>query len=123
MLCMIASTSAMAEWTLIDINESHNTYVDYSTIRKAGKKVKLWKLEDYKTVRQFDEKMKFLSAISQSEYDCKAETAKTIAFTWFAGNMLAGEQVYTSNNPQGDNSPIQPGSVGEVVWKIACGKK
>ena len=63
----------------------------------------------------------YLSEKSQSEFDCKEEKVRILAFTWFDGRMGRGK-VVVSDSDLGKWSPIEPGSIGEALWKIACGK-
>ena len=64
----------------------------------------------------------YLSSKAQDEYDCKDEKNRILAFTWFDGKMGSGKVVYSDSNVRDEWSPIQPGSIGETLWKIACGK-
>jgi hypothetical protein len=48
-LMLVVSSSAMAEWVWVGKSEGFTTYVDPTTVRKSGNKVKLWRLTDYKT--------------------------------------------------------------------------
>ena len=50
MLLAVVSSSAMAEWTVVNENKEFIQYADLATIRKLGNKVKMWGLNDYKNV-------------------------------------------------------------------------
>ena len=122
LLLAVLSTSAMAEWTPINQTEMGTHYVDFSTIRKVGNKVKMWTMHDYKTMQIYEGKY-YLSNKSQFEYDCKNETSASVADLSFSDNMGSG-QLVSSYYKNGLNPlPVSPGSIGEFVWKIACGKQ
>ena len=121
MLAMTAG-AASAEWTRAGDSESHILYVDIATIRRNGNLVKMWDLADFMTVKKAADGQSFLSSKAQQEYDCKEEKSRTLAFTWLSGQMGNGKVVYANSDPR-KWSPIQPGSVRETQWKIACGKK
>ncbi|MEI6067967.1 MAG: surface-adhesin E family protein [Methylococcaceae bacterium] len=118
------STNVFAEWTNIGGNDNQgmNAYVDITTIRKHGNLVKIWYLTDYKKNQTFQE-LKYLSSKSQREYDCKEEQSRGVAFSWFSGNMGDGGVVYSGGTEGRQWEPVQPESVGETLFKVACGIK
>ena len=118
----MTATAASAEWTQSDGNDRLIQYVDRATIRKSGNLVKMWNLRNYKTVRTLAG-YSILSSKEQSEYDCKEEKSRLLAVIWFDGQMGNGKVVVSNGNVRGEWSPIEPGSVGETKWKIACGKQ
>ena len=121
MLVMTAG-AASAEWTLVGDNYLFFQYVDRATIRRNGNFVKMWDLSDYKTVQKAAGGESYLSGKTQWEFDCKDEKVRSLAFTWFGGQMGSGKVVYADGDVRGKWQPIEPGSVGETQWKIACGK-
>jgi hypothetical protein len=116
-ILLIMSADSYAEWTRIDGNDRLSLYADKATIRRNGNLVKMWDLLDFKTAQK-----NVLSVKVQSEYDCKAERSRILAVTRFSGQMGNGTVVY-GNNDSGKWLPIEPGSIGESKWKIACGKR
>ena len=119
----MTATAASAEWTRVDGNDDFIQYVDRATIRRNGNFVKMWSLADNETVQTDADGDSYLSSKSQQEYDCKEEKKRLLAFTWFDGKMGNGKVVYFNGNARGEWSPIAPGSIGEILWKIACGKR
>jgi hypothetical protein len=81
----------------------------------------MWDLKDYKTVQNYSGDS-YLSDKGQMEYDCKEEKVRMLAISALSGQMGKGKAVY-NNSDTSKWSPISPGSVGEALWKIACGKK
>ena len=123
LILLVTATVASAEWTVAERDDELILYVDKATIRRNGNLVKMWDLADYKTVQKSAAAGEYyLSGKVQMEYDCKEEKKRLLAFTNFSGKMGSGKVVYSDSFP-GKWSPISPGSVGEALWKIACGKK
>ena len=120
LLMLLVSGAASAAWTVEGESEELTLYVDRSTIRRSGNLVKMWNLFDYKTVNVFSGQST-LSSRFQSEYDCKEERARSLAFTTFSGQMLSGA-VNSSIDYTEKWMAVAPGSVGVTLWKIACGK-
>lgn len=122
-LIMLSSGPAYAEWVALGDSDSETTvYVDPPvTIRPRGDLVKMWHLYDHKTVPKKAPEP-YLSSRGQDEFDCADERTRKLSETYFSGNMGRGEQVY-SNSDETRWEPVAPGSVGQVMWKVACDKK
>ena len=121
LMLLLTATAASAEWTVVNVDDESVGYVDRATIRRSGNFVKMWFLWDYKKAREIGGKST-LSGRNQYEYDCKEEKVRSLALTTFSGQMGNGTVNYTDSDT-GKWSPVAPDSVGETVWKIACGKK
>lgn len=125
LLLAVVSNSAIAEWIGVGSSDGIDIYVDKTTIRKNGSMVKMWSLNDYKTVHKdayFSEGNAYLSIASQGEYDCKGEQARLLSFASYSKNMGYGNAVYSHT----DNyiwEPFVPESITEALWKFACGIK
>ena len=122
LMLLMTATAASAEWTLADTSDDFILYVDRAAIRRNGDLVKMWDLADFKTVQTVSGES-YLSYKHQSEYDCKGEKAQLLAYIMFGGQMGSGKVVYSNGDVKLGWRPIPPGSVGEILWKIACGKK
>lgn len=121
-LLVLNSGLAFAEWVLLGQSGSGTSvYADPDTIRRKGDVVKMWYLFDFRTVRTV-EGSSFSSSTYQSEFDCVEERRRLLAYTLFSGNMKNGQAVY---NYSGEDNwvPVQPGSIEQALWKVACGKQ
>ena len=124
LMLLMTAGAANAEWTLIGSSgDEFIQYVDLATIRRNGNLVKMWDLADFKTVQKSAAGESYLSNKIQTEYDCKEEKSRSLAFTWFSGKMGSGKVVVSNGNVRDEWSPIGPGSIAEALWKIACGKQ
>ena len=122
-LLVLSSSPAYAEWVKVsDSDEAGKTvYVDPTTIRRNSNLVKMWQFYDYKTVQTVGG-IGFLTAEEQWEFDCAEERSRVLALKEFSGNMGSGTVVYT-NSEVGKWQPVAPSSIGQLLWKFACGKK
>jgi len=121
-LVLSSGVPALAEWVLVSVSDpGMTTYVDQDTIRRKGDLVKMWSLGDYKAI-QTEEGISFLSIKVQGQYNCATELDRGLSLTIFSGHMGGGDVVYSGANEQ-KWKPIIPGSVGQTLWKFACGKK
>ena len=125
LLLMVVSTNVMAEWTRVSESADGDItyYVDTGTIKRKGNKVKMWDLFDYKTVQKSSDGKEYLSSLSRNEYDCEEETKRMLDFYWYSGNMKNGGVVISYPNVKDEGTSILPESIGETLFKIACGKK
>lgn len=120
----LLSADAMAEWTKIgqsDDNGGYTAYADMASIYKAGNKVKMWVFFDYK-IEQKASGATFLSERIRREYDCDGEHMRKLAYSLFSWNMERGQRVRKYSQPQKWET-VQPGSMNETEWKVACGKQ
>ena len=119
----LMSTGAMAEWAVVgesDDDGGYTLYADLDTIRKAGDRVKMWTLIDYK-VEQRASGVNFSSKTIRRDYDCKGEHIRMLAFKLFSWNMEQGRLVRSYSQPR-NWEEVQPDSLDETEWKVACGK-
>lgn len=121
-LLVLSSGPVYAEWVNALKNQTDPTlYVDSDTIRRDGTVVKWWELLDYKTV-QTVAGISFLSMKVLREYDCAGEQIRVLAMADFSSNMATGTVVF-SDFTQSNWVPVQPGGMGQALWKAACGKE
>jgi len=126
MLLAVVSSSAIAsDWVFIDSAGDKGTsfieYADNDSIRRNGAIVKIWVMADDKYTEKTQGK-KYRSIKSQWEIDCKSEQMHVVFTTFFSGNMGNGEPVLTDTKFT-ELRPVSPDSVGESLFRFACGKK
>ncbi len=123
LMLAFVSIVARAEWTNIGGDDIEiKTYVDLSTIRITGDLAKLWVLDDYKNIQKVGSNI-FSSAKSLKEYDCKEELTRIIILTEFGENMGQGEVIESYSYEAHKWKPVEPGSYGQQILKIACSKQ
>jgi hypothetical protein len=116
----LISSSVSAEWDYIAraADRSSTTYIEGTSIRKSGDKVKLWEMLDYEKGRQLGSKQ-VLSFKSLKEHDCKEKKYRGLSVIFYSENMERGTIVY-SNNDTRPWKNIIPGSTNEASFKYAC---
>jgi len=119
-LLAVVSSSAAAEWVRVGSNTTGTMYADPTTIRRAGGRVKMWNLVDFKTL-QTDGGDSYLAKKELDEYDCEEEQWRLLYVSRHSENMGGGQVTYSSSSPI-DWRPVPPGSGAAILWKIACGE-
>jgi hypothetical protein len=122
MLLAVVTSGAAAEWVSVKRKETATYYADPATIRNAGNVVKMWELHDFKTAQVADGIKPYMSTKAQSEYDCKREQRRTLSVSSYSGNMARGKVMESATDPS-EWDPVAPGSIGDLMWKFACGKR
>jgi hypothetical protein len=123
LMLFFISTSVMAEWTAMKWNHEDGgltLYVDYTTIRKEGDRVKMLSLVDFKIIEK--DEVDLYSSRAQNEYDCKEREIRQLFYSLYSDSMGKGKMEH-ANSEHLNWMPIQPGSMEEAMWIVACGKK
>jgi hypothetical protein len=121
---MLVCSVSWAEWEYTDETEGRIEFHDKSTIRHSGSLVKMWSLSDnYET--QTVKGLSFKSTKQLYSYNCDLEMKALVSMALFSGSMGTGTSVHTFTNKDNELKwiAIVPGSVGEISWKIACGRR
>jgi hypothetical protein len=124
-LMMVCSLS-WADWEYTGQTDAFTYYVDKSTIRRNGKIAKMWVLEDFSEAQtNSDDGTKYKSEKSRFAFNCLEETVVSIAITQYSGSMGDGDVIWSNTRKESSWKwgSVVPGSSGEVMFKIACGKK
>ena len=121
LVLVMINSCALADWAPISASNDHNLvrYIESTSIRKTGDKVKAWFLSDLGYSQPNDV---HLSSKEQDEFDCKKELGRIIYFDDYSGNMGEGDVTYTSNKV-GKWLPISPDTIFSSSFDISCGKK
>ena len=122
-LMMVCSVS-WAKWKFLEKGDDFSVYIDKSTITRKGEIAKIWVLIDY-----FEEKTsygkKFKSVIFRDAYNCVEELATLAGSAKYSGVMGTGKVVesYAKKENEQEWELVLPGSNGEKMLKMLCGKK
>lgn len=127
-LAACSSPSQVAtEWIIVKdtmpTGDGFITYAAPSTIRKAGTKVTMSSMIDSMVIQGTALDRPYFSWQDEWEYDCQAKRYRPVQFKEYSGKMGTGENVYSQAEPGYLWHEVKPGSVGETLWTMACGKE
>jgi len=124
MLMMVCSVS-WAEWELSGRADTFTHYIDISSIRRDGVMAKMWIMNDYFVMQTAVAGKKYKSDKSLMVFNCAEETVELLSGVAYSGSMGEGNVVLSGTTKEIDLAwqPIVPGTVLEVMWRVACGKK
>jgi len=125
LMLFVVSSSAVAEWTLVQTGKESNEYVDLATIRTSGNLSKMWTLTNIsKNIKNIRVGEKSFTVKAVHEYDCKKPQSRLLFAEWYNDYMGTGRIDHSSKSPNSKWKAVIPGSnnIKEIRWKIACGK-
>jgi len=118
-LLLLLSTTARAEWTLVNGNDDQDVYVDLTTTQRKATIVDMAVLFDYKAAQQWTDYLVYWSKSVQQEFDCDAGKYHSQDSMLFSERMGNGSNVYTV--PGGVSwRPVQGDGIDAILWKVAC---
>ena len=118
----IISSSALADWTLVQTGKESDEYVDSATIRISGNLAKMWSLTNIsKNIKNIRPGEKAFAVKTVREYDCKEHKSRALFVAWYNDYMGTGGIERSSESPDAKWKEVTPG-IRESYWKIACGK-
>jgi hypothetical protein len=117
---MLSSGPAYAEWVKLSGDGRVTSYTDAKTIRRSGNLVRMWDLLNFETLQ--GSRDPYFSIKAVREYDCTLEQSRIIGRYAYSGQMGAGEMVDSQLEEEVKWEPVMPGSWGQDLWEIACGK-
>ena len=83
----------------------------------------MWSMIDSKVPQEAALDRPHIYWIDEWEYDCKGNTRRPLGFKEYLGEMGTGENVFSIKTPVSEAVAVNPGSVSEALWKIACGNE
>ena len=121
LLLWMNSGPTYAGWvSLGDTDSGTRVYVDRSTLLSKGDLMTMWILYDFRSMRTVAGKS-YLFTKTQGEYDCAQRRHRTLVDTGFSSIMGLGAVVYNESSSR-EWASILPQSLGQTLWKFACGK-
>jgi hypothetical protein len=131
LLIVLAMPAGAQNWLRYgDAADSTATfYYDPSTVRVNGSMRRVWQLQDLKEPGWSLQEPKSRAVQSRkalSEFDCKGERHRTLAFSEFSGPLGMGSLVAsdTFDPPPGVGWQfVAPASMGNTLFKLVCAAK
>jgi surface-adhesin protein E len=122
------SGTPAVEWIAVGVTgpleEGFVTYAGPATIRKSGDTVRMFSVIDSEVVNDAESDRRRVSWKDEWEYDCQGKQHRPIQYTEYSGRMGTGEKMFSITTPAIVFwLPVKPGSIGDRLWKIACGEE
>jgi hypothetical protein len=123
----LSSAPAYAEWVAVEkdylLPGLQTVYVEPDTIRREGDLVTMWQLIDFKWMKGNGRGAhRFFSTKTHKQFDCEEKRLRLLAFTEFSQHMGAGISA-DGYVDKGHWLPVEPESINQALWEMACGKE
>ena len=120
LLLVSISTTAMAEWTMVQTGDAGNMYIDFDTLQRSGDLVTVLTLNDYSEPQQKEE----LSAQFKELHDCRNKKFKALSINYYSSPLAQGNTIATVslNEQETPWSDVVQYSIGELKANIICSK-
>ena len=126
-LLFLSSAPAYAEWVAVEkdylLPGLQTVYVNPDTIRQEENLVTMWQLIDFKWMKGNGRGAhRFFSTKTHKQFDCAEKRLRLLAFTEFSQHMGSGISVagYVDKDHR---LPVEPESINQALWEMACGKE
>jgi hypothetical protein len=128
LLTWLSEGSSSAEW--VPIGGAYQSpglrtvYIDSASVRKDDTLVTLSVLIDWKSMQGGRSPARFSSTIFTNQFDCVGKRVRSLAATDYYGSMGTGTGTTGVAYPSGNVwTEIEPQSVSQGVWEMACRKQ
>ena len=120
LILSVISTTASAEWTLIQTSDDGNLYVDFDTLQKTDNLVTISTLNDFYNRQDKNE----LSTKWREMHDCKNKRFKALNIEYYAEKMGQGKVIESATFDEAKTawSDVVQYSVGELKTNIICSR-
>ena len=132
-LLVLRSEPAYAEWVAIENKYQspglRTVYFDPDTIHREGHLVTIWQLTDYESMQgsvglgRFGVgPSRFVSTKTHKQFDCVEKRLRLLAYMEFLRHMGTGRR-NDGYVDKGNWIPVEPDSINQALWEVACGKE
>ena len=108
-------------WTKVGVTDNSDVYIDFNTIKKVEKNMRVWVLYDFRQESQ-NGMFKFSSYTDYSEFDCSQDRYRTLQQTMYSGRMGNGSTKNVDFNTE-KWTYIVPTTMNESILKLVCKSK
>lgn len=112
-----------AGWRKVVEDGTRTVYAGTSPLEKSGDKATIVAMVDLRKASTLSDGKEFLSWETQYEFDCKQRRSRIVAASMYSGNMGEGEVTDSIVYESPEWELIPKDSNGEMLWRLACGKK
>lgn len=119
LMCM--TLTAHAEFTRYFEDDELTAYLDRESITRSGSEARLWTIDDYrKPQNDIAGKKPYLSVKARWIFDCSKRMSDVLIAFYYSEAMTAGEEVHAGAADQRSWDRVEPDSVGELAYRVAC---
>ncbi len=121
-MLLLAALNAHADFVKYHEDDELVSYLDATTITRAGREVRMWTIDDYRQTQTDIPNKPYRSIKSHWTFDCAKRVSDVMTALYYLEGMAQGESIHSGAVAERQWDKITPGSVGELTFKVACAK-
>ncbi len=121
-MLLLATLNAHAGFTLYHEDDETQSYLDAAGITRTGREVRMWTIDDYRKPQTDIGDKPYRSVRSHWTFDCARRVSDVLTVFYYAEPMAQGATVHFGSPGERQWDKVVPGTVGELIFKVACAK-
>lgn len=121
-IVLLAALDAQADFVKYHEDDEMVSYLDATSITRAGREVRMWTIDDYRQIQTDIPNKPYRSVKSQWTFDCAKRMSDVMTAQYYMEGMAQGESIHSGAVAERQWDKITPGTVGELTFKVACAK-
>ncbi len=121
-LLLLAALNAQADFVKYHEDDEMLSYLDTTTIIRAGREVRMWTIDDYRQTQTDIPNKPYRSVKSHWIFDCSKRLSDVMTALYYMEGMAQGESIHSGAVVERQWDKVIPGTVGELAFRAACAK-
>jgi hypothetical protein len=121
-MLLLAALNAQADFVKYHEDDETVSYMDTTSITRAGREVRMWTIDDYRQTQTDIPNKPYRSVKSHWTFDCAKRVSDVMTAQYYIEGMAQGEAIHSGAVTERQWDKITPGSVGELAFRAACAK-
>lgn len=121
-LLLLTTLNAQADFVKYHEDDEMVSYLDTTSITRAGRELRMWTIDDYRQVQTDVPDKPYRSVKSHWTFDCAKRLSDVMAALYYADGMAQGESIHSGAVAERQWDKVTAGTVGELAFRAACAK-
>jgi hypothetical protein len=121
-ILLLTALNAQADFVKYHEDDEMVSYLDTTSITRAGREVRMWTIDDYKQTQTDIPNKPYRSVKSLWTFDCAKRISDVMTAQYYIEAMAQGESIDSGAAVERQWDKITPGTIGELAFKAACAK-
>jgi len=105
-----------ANWEFVGATEGHQYYIDRTSIKRIGNKIRCWEYNNF-DVPRFYSQSPYTSVVMFVEYDIEMKTCRILEIAGYSEKNKTGTNVFSDEYEGNKPKRIIPDTIGENIFE------
>lgn len=119
---LLTALNAQADFVKYHEDDELVSYLDTTSITRAGREVRMWTIDDYKQTQMDIPNKPYRSVKSHWTFDCAKRLSDVMTAQYYMEGMAQGESIESGAVAERQWDKVTPGTVGELAFRAACAR-